>query len=117
MDEDEEEDEENNPFRAASSDGQTIQLKEDAISFDQVSFGSPSRIRSLRWLILSSGSAYSVAECLAHGACLKGFSKLYYNFQIQDGLMKEGVLGELCQLRPYAVQLCHFPAIAITRLL
>ena len=37
MDEDEDEDEESNPFRAGSSDGQTIQLKEDAISFDQVS--------------------------------------------------------------------------------
>ena len=37
MEDDEEEDEDSNPFRTASSDGQTIQLKEDAISFDQVS--------------------------------------------------------------------------------
>jgi len=35
MDEDDEEEEENSHFRTASSDGQTIQLKEDAISFDQ----------------------------------------------------------------------------------
>jgi len=33
--EDEDEEEETNPFRRASSDGQTIQLKEDAISFEQ----------------------------------------------------------------------------------
>jgi hypothetical protein len=40
MDDDDEEEEEGNPFRGASSDGQTIQLKEDAISFDQASFHS-----------------------------------------------------------------------------
>ena len=70
MDEDEEEEEEPNPFRAASSDGQTIQLKEDAISFDQVS--SRSHMCSCGMVVnkLSSGSTYSAAECLAHGACL-----------------------------------------------
>ena len=67
----EDEDEESNPFRAASSDGQTIQLKEDAISFDQVS--SRSHMYSCGVVVtkLSSGSTYSAAECLAHGACLK----------------------------------------------
>lgn len=40
MDDDDEEEEENGHFRSASSDGQTIQLKEDAISFDQASFRS-----------------------------------------------------------------------------
>ena len=70
MDDDDEEEEENGHFRSASSDGQTIQLKEDAISFDQASFKSLQC--SLWWLILSAGSAYSDAKCLAHGACLKG---------------------------------------------
>lgn len=118
MDDEDEEDEDSNRFRAASSDGQTIQLKEDAISFDQVSLGSLSRIRSLRWLILSPGSAYSVAECLAHGACLRGFpfSKLYYNAQFQGGLTKEDVLGECGHIHPHAAQLCHIATIAITRL-
>lgn len=46
MDDDDEEEEDGNPFRTASSDGQTIQLKEDAISFDQVS--SRSLVSSLR---------------------------------------------------------------------
>jgi len=72
MDEDEEEDEENSHFRSASSDGQTIQLKEDAISFDQAS-SSRSIQFSLWWLILFPGSAYSAAKCLAHGTCLKSF--------------------------------------------
>jgi hypothetical protein len=80
MDEDEEEEEENSHFRTASSDGQTIQLKEDAISFDQVS--SRSLQCSLWRLMLSPGSAYSAAKCLAHGACLKGFPILKIVLQL-----------------------------------
>ncbi len=51
MDDEDEEEEDGNPFRAGSSDGQTIQLKEDAISFDQVSPTTP--MYPLRWFMLS----------------------------------------------------------------